>query len=158
MEYKPGAINHDSTNQPFMSNSVTKDFIIDSSLNLLLDKIPISDEIKNFYRRFGSSNQEIIRERWTFFPPLKITGVMKRHMADNIKTIDLAFEYIGMGWVNVAFYYPPENKILFRRDGGSNDWDRKDNYDDSKNFDLEKFKEGLSFADLLEIIENGNAV
>ena len=158
MEYKPGTVNHDSTNHPFMGNSIGEEFLVDSSLNSLLDKIPISDEIKNFYRRFRSSNQELIRERWTFFSPVKIMSVMKRHMSDNIETIDLAFEYIGMGWVNVAFYYPPENKILFRRDGGSNDWDRKDNYNNLKNFDLIKFKDGNSFDEMLQIIEKQVAI
>jgi len=154
MSFVPGSIDHNSVDMPFMANSITDEFTIDPCCNELLEKLSISKEIKQFYKQFSSSNQEIVINYWTFFNIEKMIEMTNKYHSDNIKTIDLAFEYKGMGWVNVAFYYPENNKILFRMDGGSSGWDRQDNYKLLKNFDLNEFKNGITFEEFLIKIKN----
>ena len=43
--------------------------------------------------------------------------------------IDIAYQYAGMGWVNVLSMNVKTGKFFFRADGGSNGYDREDNWE-----------------------------
>ena len=50
------------------------------------------------------------------------------------RVIDFSLLYIGMGHIIVASIDPIDNKVFFRRDGGSNGFDRVANWDFIKNY------------------------
>ena len=60
-----------------------------------------------------------------------------------------------MGWVVVAFYYVPDKNIYFRMDGGSNGFDRLENFNRLKNIDkLLENKTAIDFNAFIDRIKN----
>lgn len=126
--------------------------IINSFSQLCGDKA-----IQDFFINNKGIDREIYIKDWTFFSIEKILSLDKIYKESNINNIfDLGFIYHGMGWVVVAFYYIPNKKIYFRMDGGSNGWDRADNFNRLKTIDklLENNKTDIDFLQLLNKIEN----
>ena len=153
MEYTPGAQGHNSNLMPSMLNSTAEKFIVDNNIDDKLDAVAFSNEIRQFYKRFSSSTQEIYISGWTFFSLDNIIQMCEKYKKDGIKTVDLAFRYLGMGHVKVAFYHPKYDTILYRHDGGSSYHDRNYFFKEFKEFDLEKFADGISFKKFLENIK-----
>ena len=61
---------------------------------------------------------------------------IKEHNYTNF--YDIALTYIGMGHILLISYYPTKNNFFFRRDGGSNGYDREEYYNKYKNFIIEE--------------------
>lgn len=113
--------------------------------------------IQDFFINNKGIDREIYIKEWTFFSIEKILSLDEMYKLSNINNIvDLGYIYHGMGWVVVAFYYILDKKIYFRMDGGSNGWDRMENFNRLKNIDqiLEMNKNGINFFEFLNKIEN----
>lgn len=67
---------------------------------------------------------EINGEPFSFLSPNEI---IERDVFGG-KMYDLFVIYEGMGYVNVFFYIPKTKMFAYRLDGGSNGYDREDNY------------------------------
>ena len=149
-----GQQGYNSNLAPFMENNKSDKIIPDPNINDKLAQIQLPEIIKQFYRDFSSSTQEIYLNNWTLFSLDNILNMSKEYHLVGVPTIDLGFTYMGMGHVHVAFYHPKFDTILFRMDGGSNDWDRKDNRYDLINFDHTKFKKGILFEQFIKNIKS----
>ena len=116
-----------------------------------------SKEIKDFYINNSGIDREIYLKEWTFFSIEKILSLDEHYKSLNIyNIIDLGYIYHGMGWVVVAFYYVTDKNIYFRMDGGSNGFDRIENFNRLKNIDklLENNLTGIDFNAFIDKINN----
>lgn len=148
MEIKISNSGFDSSIQPFFSNdnsckiiNILKQAKIISNkekLNNILNndyfnKLP--ENVKEFYYLFNNIDYEIYIHHWTFF---SINNILKKYnecyKKENIYIIDIAFSYLGMGWVQVLSYDPIIKKYIIRHDGGSCEYDRIDNHKDLKKY------------------------
>ena len=150
--------NWQSNQKPFMSNSQDSSIIKDDYINLKLSETELSDDIKNFYKIFGSSSQEIYINEWTLFSLDNIICMHNNYFKDNINIYDLGIEYLGMGHVNVVFYDAVNKNINYRHDGGSNDYDREYYYQELKNYSNKKNNNvsTLTFTEFINTINNIN--
>ena len=53
---------------------------------------------------------------------------------DQKNVFDIGFQYIGLGHIEVLSCDLTNHLLFKRRDGGSNGWDREDNYKDLMNY------------------------
>tara|TARA_Y100000389_G_scaffold60388_1_gene56575 strand:+ start:20 stop:562 length:543 start_codon:yes stop_codon:yes gene_type:complete len=136
------SIDYDSTLQFFFIKDV-ENIKLDNSnsafirtndifCNLDLENIP--DFLLTFYNTINTVNRELYINNWTFLSFNKIIKIKTNYLKDNIKAIDIAFTYIGMGYVLIAFYDIKTKTIKIRFDGGSNGFDREYNYYKLKQF------------------------
>ena len=141
-----------SNNMPAMIQSTSGEIIKDKSIEKKLNLINLPNEIKDFYKEIGTTLQEIYIKEWTFFSIQNIIKMIENYKKDNIETIDFAYKYLGMGHVKVAFYDTRYQTIFYRNDGGSNGYDRNDNYNNLVNFNntnsLNKYT-GITFDTFL---------
>jgi len=142
--------NHDSTTQPFflpiIDNEVSESISIIEDNNLLLNiefkELNLEKAITDFYLDNNAYNREMYINSWTFFSIQKILELNKYYIENTINNVvDLGFIYHGLGHIKVAFYSINTKKIHFRMDGGSNDYDRIENFNDFK--ELSKKLENL---------------
>ena len=130
---------------------IIKDDLIENKLNL----IELLEEIKNFYREIGTTSQEIYINEWILLSIENIIKISENYKKDNIHTIDFAYKYLGLGHVKVAFYDKKFNRILYRHDGGSNGYDREDNFEKLKIYNSntnDNIYYGLTFDTFLKEI------
>lgn len=114
-------------------------------------------DIQDFFINNKGIDREIYIKEWTFFSIEKVLSLDEMYKLSNINNIiDLGYMYHGMGWVVVAFYYIPDKNIYFRMDGGSNGYDRMENFNRLKNIDnlLETNENGIDFFQFINKIEN----
>jgi hypothetical protein len=191
LEIKHSQIGYDSTTAPFFRRYIDEDieeiacdsiipdsnnnnFYICKNLDPNIDTIAVIDNfiklcqdktIQDFYINNNGIAREIYLESWTFLSLEKILDLDSTYRESKITNIiDLGYTYHGMGWVVVAFYYIPQKKIYFRMDGGSNGYDRLDNFNKLKNIDNYivdmndnnnvELELGIEFNQLLNIINN----
>ena len=76
---------------------------------------------------------------------------LKKENQDRI--ISFAFAYLGMGHIIMISYDPETKKIYYRRDGGSNGWDREFNYKFIIKY-VPQINDGVLFNDWLTNIKN----
>lgn len=162
-----GESNYDSTNEPFFARNIDNNIIntnsisiIDDNIDLLnqLKEINLDNNIKEFLIKNNANIKELYINNYTFFSIQKIIELYNNRKKDNVENIiDICFIYEGMGWVNVAYYNSKFNKIYFRFDGGSNMYDRMENYNNLKN--IAKINDenllninGINFNELLSKI------
>ena len=130
--YKLSACEWKSNNMPGMLQSTSGEIIKDDLIENKLNQIELLEEIKNFYREIGTTSQEIYINEWILLSIKNIIKISENYKKDNIHTIDFAYKYLGLGHVKVAFYDKKFNRILYRHDGGSNGYDREDNFEKLK--------------------------
>ena len=106
--------------------------MIDIFYNLDLENIP--DFLVTFYKTINSIDREFYINNWTFLSFNKIITIKTEYLKDNIHAIDIAYTYLGMGHILLAFYDSKTEKIILRYDGGSNGYDREANYLALKNY------------------------
>ena len=134
--------NYDSTMAPFFRPAPNNDLSINNSTSIIDNNINIIDEFKilglpiilnDFFLNHEAFNREIYINNITIFSIKKILDLYKYYKNDNIDNIiDIGFIYEGMGWIKVIYYNTNFNKLFFRMDGGSNGYDRLDNYNKMK--------------------------
>jgi hypothetical protein len=161
---------YDSTQAPFFRKSINDDINEHNSENVLnienlnlinsfkLLKLP--KNIEDFFINNNAYNCEIYLNNYTFLSMKKIIELYDFYKNDNITNIiDLGFIYEGMGWIQVIYYNTKFNKLFFRSDGGSNNYDREDNYNLMKKLSLIDSMDLINsknydFDDLLQKINN----
>tara|TARA_B100001093_G_scaffold506125_1_gene564536 strand:+ start:1041 stop:1574 length:534 start_codon:yes stop_codon:yes gene_type:complete len=135
--------NYDSTMAPFFRPAPNNDLSINNTLSIIENNnITIINEFKilglekninDFFLDHEAYNKEIYINEYTFFSIKKILDLYEYYKNENINNIiDIGFIYQGMGWIKVIYYNTKFNKLFFRMDGGSNDLDRLDNYNNMK--------------------------
>ena len=154
LEYFLGVSGHISVDCPFMRTNPTNEKRIDHSLNDKLEQLArlLPESLVELYRHIGSSSQEIYIKYWTLF---SIDSILERHAIikkDDIEISDLGMRYCGMGHCKIAFYDPETKYIYYRADGGSNGWDRIDNYEKLKNYKSDINRMGLTFKKFIDEI------
>ena len=122
---------YNSTQQPFFCQNIEGNFEIKYNINDHFKKIP-SDLNRNIiliYNIFGSPSQEIYLGDWTI---LSLEESLKQyndycHQGQN-KVFNVAYRYLGMGHVEVLSCDLDSHLLFYRRDGGSNGYDREANF------------------------------
>lgn len=94
--------------------------------------------LKNMYKLIGNPNIEYYFGDWIL---MSLVNVQERsEVMENPNVVDFAIRYAGMGHVVVCSYDPRDGKIFFRRDGGSNGYERNDRWNFIKSYQPESDK------------------
>ena len=126
--------NYDSTQEPFFNKDKKDEFIMNHKN---LPKIPesLNRHIKVMYELICDPNKEVYIGEWTILSLNKSLQNYKQYCDDGQKNVfDIGFEYIGLGHIEVLSCDLTNHLLFKRRDGGSNGWDREDNYKDLINY------------------------
>ena len=119
---------YDSTNSPFMQqNNHSTEIKYNSISDERLINFPVL--LAAIYKTIGDDSVEFNYGNWTF---LGLKNIEKRTQIyqkdDQHKLVDIGIKYHGMGFCYVCSINIDSKMICFRIDGGSNDWDRENNY------------------------------
>ena len=134
---------YDSTQKPFFSTNVDNNDNNDDNnndninLNTLLNILNEQNADENLvalYKYYKNVNNELYINNWSFMSINKMLELHNSYAKDNIYIHDIAFTYLGMGWIKILFYDKNKKKYFLRRDGGSNGYDRENNYECLKNY------------------------
>ena len=140
-------LNTMTTDSPFFSPS-TEEIVADAimskppkdptALNNLKISSQLPDLLYNIYNLLDSNKREFSYNFFTFF---SIDEIIKRQdiliNAGQTSVCDLACHYYGMGHIIVISWNKKAQCFMVRRDGGSNDYDRENNYKFIVNYDAE---------------------
>ena len=138
--------------EPPFYNSVSEDITADvimsrpqknpTQLNTLQEYAQFPDVLYNMYHLLDSNKREFTYNTFVFF---SIDEVLERHegfIRANQKNIcDIACKYYGLGHVIVLSWNKAARCFMLRRDGGSNDHDRINNYQFIINYRAESIDE-----------------
>lgn len=146
--------NYVSHNQPFfMSDSLRESLLGDKSENIdsivfyeKLDQTNLPNIIRDLYIKNRSYNQEIYLNNWTFFSLDEIIKRNKILNENNITAIDICLQYRGMGHIKIVHYDYTNDTFYERYDGGSNGYDRNQNWENFKK------REGETVIDINTIL------
>lgn len=147
--------NYDSTNAPFFRsapsnelNNLQNTSIIDCNNMDIINEfklLGLEQNINDFFINHQAFNKEIYINNITLLSINKILEINEEYKKDNIlNIIDIGFKYSGMGWISVIYYNTKFNKLFVRMDGGSNGFDRIQNYNIMKK---------MSKIDKIELID-----
>lgn len=129
---------------PIPDNTTTITDIINQAKKDNTDIIDLATSIHlpgilyNMYLILDSNQREFTYNIFHFFSINEIIERNKVHVKNNQTNIcDLACSYYGMGHIIVLSWNSKQNAFIFRRDGGSNDYDRLENYNFIINYDAQ---------------------
>ena len=126
---------YSSLNAPFFiqdrNNKIintNKTIITSGSYDEFKDKIPY--ELQCLYEYINNADVEAYSTNCiTFWKWSDILSYYKAKCSNGQKNVlDFALQYAGMGWVQLYFVNLENGKIYKRYDGGSNGYDREDNF------------------------------
>jgi hypothetical protein len=124
-----------SSNVPNMEKCISEDQsemlgFKTNETNEILEKFPnMPFELKCLYKVIGNPSIEYYFNNWTLISLNQLEmcfNNMKK--ANNTRIVDFGLKYSGMGHCVVCAYDTLDSKIFYRRDGGSNGWDRENNW------------------------------
>ena len=103
------------------------DYFQNNMAKMGLSSVP--ELLKSIYVVIGDPDKEFSIKNYGFlsFNSFKNRINIYRKAGQN-KIADLAVSYLGMGYVYVLTMNLENGRVFFRRDGGSNGWDRDDNW------------------------------
>ena len=85
--------------------------------------------MKIFYNLISSPGKEFYIRDWIFLSLDEAMEKFNAKVEDGQKNVfDIAFRYLGMGHIEVVSCDLESHLLFKRRDGGSNGYDRNDNY------------------------------
>ena len=148
---KMSRMGYDSTQGPFFKPDKKEDFHMNHKN---LPEIPesLNRHIKVMYEIIGDPNIEIYLGEWTFLSLHKSLQNYRQYCDDDQKNVfDIGFRYLGLGHLEILSCDLTNHLLFFRRDGGSNGWDREDNYRDLMNYKTGD-SEYMYFHELKKII------
>lgn len=120
--------NYDSTLEPFFQKREQNDYELDFKE---LPELPegLNRHMKLFYSLVGNPDVEVYIGDWTFMSLNKCLEIYKDYCGNEQNCLfDIAYIYAGMGHIKLIAC-DLNNHLLFERpDGGSNGYDREDNY------------------------------
>lgn len=107
------------------------DNVDEKSKNVLdiLNPIYVGKSLLTIYKDVTKPDIGISNLHWDFLSANQIKDGIENF---GTKMIDIGIRYHGMGWYTAISYIPKTDNFCFRRDGGSNDYDRRDNYEKYK--------------------------
>jgi len=124
----------------------------------LSEKINLPSKLLYMYILLDSNTREFTYYNFTFFSIREIEKRLIIYEEDNQNNIcDLALCYHGMGWIIVLTLNRKDGKFFLRMDGGSNNYDREDNWNFIKKYDPHTQKDKLFNIDkFFDISKNEN--
>ena len=115
----------------FEEDDINFNDVINNEKNIknMLESIPAPDELKELYILINNIKNEYVVSYWVIKSLSDVIEdfMIMKEFSEN-KIIDFASTYIGMGWVYMIAYDPTSKSFFIRRDGGSNGWDREENF------------------------------
>lgn len=150
--------NYRSTEMPFFASDLDTNNFTNNMVNNI-DNIPdrLNRNMKIFYKLISSPGKEFYIGAWTFLSLDEAIEKFNAKVEDGQKNVfDIAFRYLGMGHIEVVSCDLESHLLFKRRDGGSNGYDREDNY---KNVieNGSKNSEKFYFSSWFYNIEKGSA-
>ena len=128
---------YDSTIEPFFMKRGNNDYIMNYKD---LPELPeaLNRHIKIFYTLLGNPDVEVYIGDYTFMSLNKCLENYNEYCLNQQTSVfDIAYRYEGMGHITVISCDLNNHLLFERRDGGSNGYDREDNYNE-----LLKYKTG----------------
>ena len=93
------------------------------------------------YELIGNPEIEIYIKGWTILSINRALELYNQLCKDGQKNVfDIAFQYYGMGHIKVLSCDLENHLLFYRPDGGSNGWDREDNYKKILNYDKKDYE------------------
>jgi len=126
--------NYNSLEVPFFmqnSNNQKLEINFNNNNNFNLNLLPnkLNRNIKFIYSLLKDPSCEIYIKEWTFFSPNKALELYNNYCKKGQKNVfDIGHKYMGMGHVEVISCDLETNLLFIRSDGGSNGYDRINNY------------------------------
>lgn len=114
----------------FMLQDNNKCFFIESSENPLLERLPLglNRNLILMYSIFPDCNKEIYLGDWVIQSLFEALKHYEEYCKNNQKNIfNIGYRYIGLGNVEVISCDLTTHLLFFRRDGGSNGYERFEN-------------------------------
>jgi hypothetical protein len=130
--------NYDSSQQPFFYKNNVNEAMINHNtpeVNKIIENINLPSELNKIYQIIGSCNKEYYFNNWTLLSLNKANKIyqdLKNNNQDKI--FDFAIRYVGMGHIVVASINLEDSGIIYRADGGSNGYEREENYNFIKSY------------------------
>lgn len=147
---------HNSVSEPFFNQRVAIHGAMGCDaygINKFLDFLPLPHELETLFKLIGRTDVEYYWDNWTLFSTQHMEErvlLYRKHGQYNV--IDFAHISMGMGHAIVAAIDPIDRKIFFRRDGGSNGYDREKNWNAILNYKPED-TDKHEFSRWFELVE-----
>jgi hypothetical protein len=140
---------------PFFSPDNAEEFELKSYVNSeyteFLGKFPFLFKI--LYMCVGADREINFKSGFTLLRLKEVHGRFDTY--DNFT--DVGLTYMGMGHVMVLSMDKKSNKFFFRHDGGSNGYERDDNYNKYKTFSVENNPNLKNFEEVVQLfVTNAN--
>jgi len=131
--------NYKSSMEPFFHMNMEKDY---QENYKSIPELPesLNRHFKLFYEIVGNPSIEIYIGQWTIMSLNESLEKYKQYCSEGQTNVfDIGFRYLGMGHIEVLSCNLYNHLLFYRRDGGSNGWDREANYKELINFDYQKY-------------------
>jgi len=133
-----GTTNHNSLQESFCEKNISNNRLIGGNtekVNTILKEITLPHTLSLIYKIIGEVDSEFYLNNWTLMSLDSIIARQKIYIENKQeRVIDFALGYMGMGHMVIVAFDPIDFKIFFRRDGGSNGWDRETNWEYIKTY------------------------
>ena len=155
---KVSSNNFDSTMQPFFSqDNDSINFEFDHKNDFIVPK-KLNRNIKLMYDILGNSKKEIYIGEWTVMCLERALEQYECYYKDGQKKVfDIGFRYLGMGHIELIACDLETHMLFYHRGGGSNGWDREDNYNNIINYTGKEYDQ-FYFSDWFYNIDLENNV
>ena len=122
--------NYKSNLQPFFVKNSYTNFYKDKKIILNMPE-KLNTNIKLIYFLLGNPNKEIYLGEWTIFAFNNALDLFRTKCKEGQKDVfDIGFRYLGMGHIELVCCDLKTHLLFYRRDGGSNGYDRENNFKD----------------------------
>lgn len=158
-----GEIGHNSSRAPFFCQSVDKEHkseieFFTPVVNQLISEHNIPEPVASMYRIIGNPEREFNFNNWSFMSldsAINFNTSKKKSGQQNV--FDFALIYMGMGNCIVAAIDPRDNRVFYRRDGGSNGYERTHRFEEIVGFEPNsKPNKKFEFKHWIDITKNKN--
>ena len=138
-----------TVNAPFFNPDIDDNATVDrmsmstkdnSVITEIANKLRLPPALTRIYELLDSDEREFTYHNFTFFTINEMKrrqDIFEKHIMQSA-ICDLATAYLGMGHIIVLSWDRVNNAFFLRLDGGSNDYDRKDNWDFIREYDTSK--------------------
>ena len=124
--------NYNSSKRPFFIQNNIYDFnISNSSNNIIEEKLPkkLNNNIKLIYKILNNTEKEIYLNEWTIMSMDNALNIYNNYLNNGQENVfDIGFKYEGMGHITVISCDLNSHLLFLRPDGGSNGYDREENF------------------------------
>jgi len=141
-------LNTNSVDAPFFNPDIDDETTIErmsmsmkdnATVTKIANRIHLPPTLTRIYELLDSYKREFTYHNFTFFAINELKRRLELFEDDlQYNICDIATAYHGMGHIIVLSWDRINNAFFLRRDGGSNDYDRKDNWDFIREYDTSK--------------------